>query len=65
MNDFQVGDRMVCISTGSSRYLVVGREYTVASFRDGGEFLTVKEIHYPHTYFPSRFVLANFNLENK
>lgn len=65
MNDFQVGDRVVCISTGSSRYLVVGREYTVESFRDDGEFLTVKEIHCPHTYFPSRFIPANLNLENK
>lgn len=65
MSEFKVGDKVVCVSVGSSQYLKVGREYTVAGFTGNGEFLMVREIGYPHTYFPSRFVLANFNLENK
>lgn len=62
---FKVGDRVKCISVGTSRYLKVGREYTVASFKGGGEYITVKEISRPHTYSPSRFVLVHFTLENK
>jgi hypothetical protein len=65
MSEFKVGDKVVCVSVGTSRYLKVGREYTVASFSHGGEYLMVREIEALHTYYPSRFVLANFNLENK
>lgn len=65
MSEFKVGDRVVCVSVGRSRYLKVGREYTVAGVAEGGEYLRVREIDCPHTYYPSRFVLANFNLENK
>lgn len=62
---FKVGDKVKCISVGSSSYLKIGKEYTVASLKSGGEYITVREIDYPHTYFPSRFVLVHFTLENK